>query len=98
LGEGLLVELRLYPQEPFFGPLRNFEVEGRHDGRWAFFASEPDRVFGRLLEHLAVLVRNEDPGPSLSFGRMLATFELGEDHEREPFAVFAGPELVEYPE
>src|ERR687886_416745 len=76
LGEGLFVELGLYPQEPFFGLEVLPKIEGRHDGRRSLFATQPDGVFGRLLEHFAILVGNQDPGPSLPLGRVLATLKL----------------------
>src|SRR3712207_2626057 len=97
LGEGLFVEHRLYPEEPFFGPEAR-KIEGRHDGRRSLFATQPDRVLLRLLEHFAVLVGDQDPGSSLPVGRVLAPLELGVDDEGEPFVVLAGSELVEYPE
>src|ERR671933_159996 len=98
LGEGLFVELGLYPQEPFFGLEVLPKIEGRHHGRRPLFATQPDGVLGRLLEHFAILVGDQDPGLSLPLGHVFTPLELGVDDEGELFIVYTGSELVEYPE
>src|SRR5215217_8521334 len=97
LGEGLVVEDGLYPQDALFVPEDFGEVEGGDDRHRLLGAVEPDGVYIRLHEHLAVFVGDQDARTSLLVRGVLATLELGVDDEGG-LALFRGPDLVEHPE
>src|SRR5215211_7737187 len=97
LGEGLVVEDGLYPQDALFVPEVLGEVEGGDDRHRLLGAVEPDGVFVGLHEHLAVLVGDQDARASLLVRGVLAALELGVDDEGG-LALFRGPDLIEYPE
>src|SRR5215211_6922340 len=87
LGEGLVVEDGLYPQDALFVPEVFGEVEGGDDRHRLLGAVEPDGVF----------VSDQDARTSLLVRGVLATLELGVDDEGG-LALFRGPDLVEHPE
>src|SRR5215217_5545223 len=97
LGEGLVVEDSLYPQDALFVPEDFREVEGGDDRHRLLGAVEPDGVFVGLHEHLAVFVGDQDARTSLLVRGVLAALELGVDDEGG-LALFRGPDLIEYPE
>src|SRR5918998_5568048 len=97
LGEGFVIDDSLYPQDEFPIPEVLREVKGGDYGHRHLGAVEPDGVFVRLHEHLAVVVAEHDPRPPLPVRGVLAALELGVDDEGG-LAFFCEPDLVENPE
>src|SRR5919112_3657102 len=97
LGEGFVIDDGLYPQDAFSVPEVLGEVEDGDYRHRRLCAVEPDGVFVRLHEHLAVVVAEHDPRPALLVRGVLAALELGVDDEGG-LAFFRGQQLVEYPE
>src|SRR5215207_10977360 len=97
LGEGLLVENRLDPEQLLPGLEALGEIEGRYHRHRFHRPIEVDGVLRRLHQDLAVLVGDEDARLALLVRGVFATFELGVDDERG-LAVAVGTDLIKHPE
>src|SRR5918997_5970925 len=97
LGEGFVIDDGLYPQDAFSVAEVLGEVEGGDYRHRRLCAVEPDGVFVRLHEHLAVVVAEQDPRPPLRVRGVLAALELGVD-DKGGLASVREPDLVENPE
>src|SRR5919112_2315078 len=97
LGEGFVIYDGLYPQDAFSVPEVLGEVEDGDYRHRRLGAVEPDGVFVRLHEHLAVVVAEHDPRPTLLVRGVLAALELGVD-DKGGLASLCEPDLVEDPE
>src|SRR5215210_571853 len=97
LGEGLLVEDGLDPEQL----LPDLEALGQVEGgyyRYGFFCPvEVDGILGRLHQDLSVLVGDEDAGPALPVRGVFAALEFGVDDERGLAGAFRA-DLIEHPE
>src|ERR671920_1805489 len=97
LGERLLVEDGLDPEQLLPDLEAVGQVEGGHYRNGFFCAVEVDGVLGRLHQDLSVLVGDEDAGPALLVRGVFAALELGVDDERG-LAGAVRADLIEYPE
>src|SRR5918998_159273 len=97
LGERLLVEDGLDPEQllPYLDAFG--QVEGGHYRDGFFCSVEVDGVFRRLHQDLSVLVGNDDAGPALLVRGVSAALEFRVDDEGGP-ASAVGADLIEYPE
>src|SRR5215210_4758855 len=97
LGEGLLVEDRLDPEQLLPDLEALGEVEGGYYRNRFLRPVEVDGVLRRLHQDLAVLVGDEDARPAFLVRGVFATLELGVDDEGG-LATAVGPDLIEHPE
>src|SRR5215203_1788573 len=97
LREGLFVEDGLYPQDALLVTEVLGQFEDGDNGHRLLGILQPDGVVLRFDEHLAVLVGDQDSGPPLLLGGVLATLELGVDDEGG-LALLRGPDLIEHSE
>src|SRR5919107_4581311 len=97
LGERLLVEDGLDPEQ-LLPHLEAFgQVEGGHYRDGFFCSVEVDGVLGRLHQDLSVPVGDDDAGPALLVRGVFAALELDVDDEGGPAGTI-GANLIEYPE
>src|SRR5215212_1364318 len=97
LGERLLVEDGLDPEQLLPDLEALGQLEGGYDRHGLFCSVEVDGILRRLHQDLSVLVGDEDTGTALLVRGVFAALELGVDDKRG-LAGIVRADLIEYPE